>query len=233
MTDYPATYQPKGSLRPLRREHTDWLLTLLTVMLILIIFLFAPLQAMGLTIFHAFAIGGLLAIIGSALMISGPTALVLLSIAFVINVAVFFMRTYYHWPYNLYLLAGAWLLVALTLGTVVAREVFSPGHVTYHRIIGAILVFILIAVAFATLFIFIGLSFPDAFKDIAFEDDHALASRIFYLSFVTLTTTGYGDIVPVHPMARSLCNIESMIGQLYPATLLARLVTLELEWRGK
>jgi hypothetical protein len=37
----------------------------------------------------------------------------------------------------------------------------------------------------------------------------------------------------VHPMARSLCNIESMIGQLYPATLLARLVTLELEWRGK
>jgi hypothetical protein len=56
----------------------------------------------------------------------------------------------------------------------------------------------------------------------------ALANSVSYLSFVTLTSTGYGDLVPVHPIARSLCNIESIIGQLYPATLLARLVTLEL-----
>jgi hypothetical protein len=59
----------------------------------------------------------------------------------------------------------------------------------------------------------------------------ALASELFYLSFVTLTTTGYGDIVPVHPLARSLCNIEAIVGQLFPATLLARLVTLELQDR--
>jgi hypothetical protein len=45
---------------------------------------------------------------------------------------------------------------------------------------------------------------------------------------VTLTTTGYGDIAPLHPFARSLANIEAIIGQIYPATLLARLVTLEL-----
>jgi hypothetical protein len=32
-----------------------------------------------------------------------------------------------------------------------------------------------------------------------------------------------------HPIARSLCNVQAMIGQLYPATLLARLVTLEIE----
>lgn len=68
----------------------------------------------------------------------------------------------------------------------------------------------------------------DAFKGIEFVDDRSLASKVFYLSFATLTTTGYGDIVPVHPWARSLCNIEAVIGQLYPATLLARLVTLEL-----
>jgi hypothetical protein len=86
----------------------------------------------------------------------------------------------------------------------------------------------LIAVAFATLFAFVGLSFPAAFKGIAFADDAALASSVFYLSFVTLTSTGYGDIVPVHPLARSLCNIEAVIGQLYPATILARLVTLEM-----
>jgi Ion channel len=46
-----------------------------------------------------------------------------------------------------------------------------------------------------------------------------------------LTSLGYGDIVPVHPYARSLANIEAVIGQLFPATLLARLVTLELQSR--
>jgi hypothetical protein len=91
----------------------------------------------------------------------------------------------------------------------------------------------LIAVAFATLFAFVGLSIFDAFKGIAFKDDAALANSLFYLSFVTLTSTGYGDIVPVHPLARSLCNIESIVGQLYPATILTRLVTLELRADNK
>lgn len=58
-----------------------------------------------------------------------------------------------------------------------------------------------------------------------------LPSNLIYLSFVTLTSVGYGDIVPVHPVARSLTNIETIIGQLYPATLMARLVTLEVKWR--
>jgi len=48
-----------------------------------------------------------------------------------------------------------------------------------------------------------------------------------------LTTTGFGDIAPVHPFARSLANLEAIVGQLYPATILARLVTLELEHRRR
>jgi hypothetical protein len=93
-------------------------------------------------------------------------------------------------------------------------------------------VYLLIAVAFATLYIFVGLSIPGAINGIAFEDDRSLASSVFYFSFVTLTSTGYGDVVPVHPFARSLCNIESIVGQLYPATLLARLVILEMRGRA-
>ena len=49
---------------------------------------------------------------------------------------------------------------------------------------------------------------------------------MLYFSLSTLTTTGFGDIVPVHPFVRSMANLEAVIGQLYPATLLARLVTL-------
>jgi hypothetical protein len=49
----------------------------------------------------------------------------------------------------------------------------------------------------------------------------------------TLTTAGSGDITAVHPLARSLTTLEAMVGQLYPATLLARLVTLEIEDEAK
>lgn len=220
---------PISDLRQLRNERSDWLLTVLTGVLILLIFVFAPLQAVGITAFHLFAIGLSLVIIGSMVIISNsPTALILMSTALVANIAVSLLRLYYPVLFHLHVLAGAWLIIACTLGIVVTRAVFRGGRVTYHRIIGAILLYLLIAVAFATLFLFVGLSDHGAIKGITFDDDQSLASALFYMSFVTLTSTGYGDIVPVHPLARSLCNIESVIGQLYPATLLARLVTLEL-----
>ncbi|KIC93810.1 potassium channel family protein, partial [Flavihumibacter solisilvae] len=53
--------------------------------------------------------------------------------------------------------------------------------------------------------------------------------EFLYFSFITLTTTGYGDITPVHPIARSLANLDALIGQLYPAILIARLLSMEFE----
>jgi hypothetical protein len=220
---------PLSDLRRLRDERSDWLLSALTGVLVLLIFVFAPLQALGISAFHLFGTGLLLAIIGGMVFISNSRiCLVLMSTALAANVAVFFLRLYYPVTYHLHILAGAWLVIACTLGVVVTRAVFRRGRVTYHRIVGAILLYLLIAVAFATLFLFVGLTNQDAIKGIAFDDDQSVASALFYMSLVTLTSTGYGDIVPVHPLARSLCNLESVIGQLYPATLLARLVTLEL-----
>ena len=52
-----------------------------------------------------------------------------------------------------------------------------------------------------------------------------------YFSFVTLTTLGYGDTVPVHPVARSLAIAEALVGQLYPAILIGRLVSLQISAR--
>ena len=220
---------PISELRRLRRAHTDRLLTLLAVLLLIEIFVFAPLQALGVFIFQGFGIAALLAIIGAMLVISdSPKALAVMSVCFAANVVVFLARLFFSWPYNLYLLAAAWLAISITLGAVVAVAVFRRGRVTYHRIIGAVLLYLLIAVGFATLFTFVGLLLPEAFKGITFEDNPALANSVFYLSVVTLTSTGYGDVVPVHPIAQSLCNLESVIGQLYRATLLTRLVTLEL-----
>ena len=56
---------------------------------------------------------------------------------------------------------------------------------------------------------------------------------MLYFSLTTLTTTGYGDIVAVNPFARSLANLEALIGQFYLAITVARLITLELADRRR
>jgi hypothetical protein len=56
-------------------------------------------------------------------------------------------------------------------------------------------------------------------------------SGMLYFSFTTLTSTGFGEIVPVNPFARSMTNLEAVLGQLYLAILLARLVTMHVETR--
>jgi hypothetical protein len=161
-----------SKLRELRRMKRDWLLTALTVVFTLMIFVAAPLQATGIFVFQTFVVTGLLAIIGGAMVISGnPIAVGSLSIAFIAKLAVVFLRLYYPWPYNLHLLAGAWLVISVTLGIVVVQAVFGGGRITYHRIVGAILLYLLMAVTFATLFALVGLSITDAFTGIAFKDD--------------------------------------------------------------
>ncbi|MGB8558149.1 MAG: ion channel, partial [Pseudolabrys sp.] len=229
-----ANREPHKRDRRLRQKYTDQLLTLLALFIALEMFVFSPLQAMGIFAFQGFLVATLLAILAGMFIISDhPAAFAVMSICLAANVLVFLLRLFYPpWHYNIYILAAAWFAIAITLGVVVAQAVFRRGRITYHRIIGAILLYLLIAVAFGALFVLIGLSAPDAFKGITFEDNPALANSVTYLSFVTLTSTGFGDIVPVHPVARTLCNIESIVGQLYPATLLARLVTLEMRERG-
>ena len=73
---------------------------------------------------------------------------------------------------------------------------------------------------------------PNSFSNLPpIGAEHGSGAALLYFSFSTLTTLGYGDIVPLHPLARNLANLEAVIGQLYPATLLARLVSLEIEHR--
>ena len=90
------TVEPTSKPHQLNRTNRDWLLTLLTAVLALMIFVFAPLQAAGIFLFQTFAIAGLLVIIGGTLIISGnPLAFGLMSIAFIANFVVFFFRLFY------------------------------------------------------------------------------------------------------------------------------------------
>jgi hypothetical protein len=227
-----ASYDVKGSLDRLRERWNDPLLTMLTVLLMLMLFVFAPLQAVGIKVFQVLTFASALVLIASVFFMSGsPAVVVVLVAAFIMAGTAAVSRLTAPSMLDVYLLAGALLLMGITLGYVVARAVFAPGRVSYHRIVGAILVYLSVALIFSALFTIVGLLVPQAFSGMVLEDNPALASNVIYFSFVTLTSTGYGDVFPVHPVARSLCNLETIIGQLYPATLLARLVSLEIEGR--
>jgi hypothetical protein len=216
----------------LRERWSDPLLTTLTVLLVLMMFVFAPLQAIGIELFQVLGFASALAVIGGVFLMSGsPTVVVALLAAFIMAGTAAVSRLKSPSIFDVYLLSGALLIMGIVLIGVVARAVFSPGRVTHHRIIGAILVYLSVALTFVALYSIVGLLVPHAFSGMSFEDNLALSSNVIYVSFVTLTSTGYGDIFPVHPVARSLCNLETIIGQLYPATLLARLVSLEIEGR--
>jgi voltage-gated potassium channel Kch len=54
------------------------------------------------------------------------------------------------------------------------------------------------------------------------------STHVLYFSFTTLTTLGYGDIVPVSPIARALTSTEAITGPIYLAVLVVRLVGLNI-----
>lgn len=122
------------------------------------------------------------------------------------------------------------VLYCILLSWVVLKRTFGAGPVTVHRIQGAIVVYLFTSFIFALLFHVLYLLEPEtAFKGLASSDRREL----MYFSLTTLTTVGYGDISPAIASSRSLANLESLIGQLYPAILIARLVSMEFEHSKK
>ena len=125
------------------------------------------------------------------------------------------------------------LLVFLgMLAVIVLFQVFREGPITIQRISGAVVVYLLLGLMWALAYQLIELQQPGSFNfaDVPAIGD-TLSARLVYFSFVTLTTLGYGDITAVSPVARTLAMLEAVIGQLFPAILIARLVSMELYYR--
>jgi len=113
------------------------------------------------------------------------------------------------------------------LAIVVSKAVFGPGPFTNHRILGAIVLYLNIGLLFSFLYRIIALILPDAYSHLPSPFDEAkFAASLDYFSFTTMTSVGYGDILPLRPVSRSLCALESIMGQLFPTVLIARVVSL-------
>ncbi len=111
-------------------------------------------------------------------------------------------------------------------------DIFGREKVTADTVYGASAVYLLLGLAFARLFLLIEHLDPGAFavNDVLaaeLEQEGWRHSGVMqYFSLVTLTTIGYGDISPVSPLARNLAAVEGVIGQLFIAAVVARLVSL-------
>jgi Ion channel len=126
------------------------------------------------------------------------------------------------------------ILAFCALARVAADIVYAPGRVTSHRLQAAVVFYLAIATTFGMIYGLIWVLNPDAFVNVTVpEGGLQEVGTMLYFSLSTLTTTGYGDIVAVDPLARSLSNLEAMLGQFYLAITVTRLVTLELNDRGR
>ncbi|MBS0319372.1 MAG: two pore domain potassium channel family protein [Proteobacteria bacterium] len=122
-------------------------------------------------------------------------------------------------------LALSWLLSALLyLLSVIylLRYVFQPRIMTPDKLFGAAAAYLLIAVLWAYIYALVGYVYPGSYVVLGQPAQLVYADSL-YLSITVLTSTGFGDIVPVTRQARGMCMIEQVTGALFVAILIARL----------
>lgn len=116
----------------------------------------------------------------------------------------------------------------------VLKDLFSSTEVTNDRLCGALSTYLLLGVAWGFLYTGLEIAAPGSFAvgpglepvDPAGIDQRS--STLFYFSFVTLTTLGYGDVTPLGATAQMLAMWEAIVGQAYLTILVARLVGLHV-----
>jgi cytosine/uracil/thiamine/allantoin permease len=114
---------------------------------------------------------------------------------------------------------------AFILFTIIQMLIFIYSHkeVTRDLIVGAAVVYFLMAIMWTFIFSVVETLHPGSFT-IPQGQDIQDAQYFIYYSFVTLTTLGYGDITPVTRLARSFSTLEAVMGQLYLVVQVAWLV---------
>ena len=130
--------QNLGGLNSSRERWNDRVISILTVVLILMLFVFAPLQAAGITVFQVLGFASAVLLIGGVFFVSAsPIVAAAMVAALAMAVWAAFARLTAPSSFDVYLIAGAWLIMSVALIFVVGRTVFATGRVNYHRIIGA------------------------------------------------------------------------------------------------
>ena len=205
--------------------------------LTLALLLSAIIYPIGVEIFGS----GLLRFTNTALLLASVYAIVknrlLFRVLLVLVVPILFSEWFVD-PYATYEVLD-WITTlatnALLFAVLVAvfADVIRSQRVTGDTIFGAVAVYLLFGVIMAMMFHFLNNVSPGSVIASVGEATSILErydqfGELLYFSFVTLTSVGYGDLTPISPPARSLAMLEGIVGQLYLAILIARLVGIHI-----
>jgi len=147
-------------------------------------------------------------------------------IAFVIAVIVFNVLAFnLASPVYLYASFAAlfgFLLIAISF---TLKQIAMETDISPNRLVGAICVYLLLGLIWAVAYTMLEMISPGSFGGFTPLQGRGWDSEWLYFSFVTMTTLGYGDILPVSATARALAYMQAVFGQLYVAILVAGLVS--------
>ena len=122
------------------------------------------------------------------------------------------------------------IFLLATLGLMVLWQIFREGPITRQRVQGSVVIYLLLGLIWAEAYTLAAHLNAASFTG-NIGTGNAMSAGLTYFSFVTLATVGYGDILPTSLVTRTLANIEGLIGTLFPAILIARLVSMEIAAR--
>lgn len=132
-------------------------------------------------------------------------------------------------------------LRALFMGyliVVIFSDTMRRRKVTFDAVLGASCVYVLLGLTFGSVFALFEWVVPGSFSiPAASQSTAGILGRpstefsLSYFSLIAMTTVGFGDIIPVAPLARSMAALEGMLGQLFVTIIIARLVGLEIAGR--
>ncbi len=214
---------PPTTRRLLARE-PDWQFSLMLTLEIVFLFVAIP----------ALSAGGVdRSVVTLLQLVLAGTAIALLAKSVLLRLA---LATSFGLTVLSHLLPGL-LPHAITLGmafaynvlvtAAMARAVFGAGDVNHHRIAGAVFVYLNLALLFAIAYAGLTLLTPRAMSGLSSRPS-AHAAELLHFSITRLTSIGDGTVTARSPLASSLSDAETVIGQLFPAILLSRLVGLHL-----
>ena len=142
-------------------------------------------------------------------------------------------------PFNHYGFQAASRIIAIVFyafaATIIFRDVIRAGDVDVNKLCGAVCLYLLIGILWGQFYQLAEVLDPNSFYlDLAKMENHGplthfeKANLLNYFSYVTLSTLGYGDISPVSRATRTLAWSEALLGQVYMAILVSRLVGLHI-----